>query len=130
MNPENVRGLRTCSLTLLLIGVVIAGQFGCRDTGGESTVYKRHCASCHGSKGQGLRSLYPSLKESEYLDKNLERLPCLIISGVRGTVRMPGFAHLSTPEITELVSFLNNNWGTIPKTVSEQMVASWLKDCP
>lgn len=112
---------------------------GCKENSGDPTVYNRHCASCHGREGQGLKALYPALTDSAYLGDRIGELPCLISSGVRGkivtgkktkNIRMPAFADLSIQQMNSLISYLQLNWGKGGETVSEQKINQWLRSCP
>lgn len=112
---------------------------GCKENRGDPTVYNRHCASCHGREGQGLKALYPALTDSAYLGDRIGELPCLISSGVRGkivtgkrtkNIRMPAFADLSIQQMNSLISYLQLNWGKGGETVSEQKISQWLRSCP
>lgn len=112
---------------------------GCKENRGDPSVYNRHCASCHGREGQGLKALYPALTNSAYLGDRIGELPCLISSGVRGkivtgkktkNIRMPAFADLSIQQLNSLISYLQLNWGKGGETVSEQKISQWLRNCP
>ena len=112
---------------------------GCKENRGDPSVYNRHCASCHGREGQGLKALYPALTDSAYLGDRIGELPCLISSGVRGkivtgkrtkNIRMPAFADLSIQQMNSLISYLQLNWGKVGETVSEQKISQWLRNCP
>ena len=112
---------------------------GCKENRGDPSVYNRHCASCHGREGQGLKALYPALTDSAYLGHRIGELPCLISSGVRGkivtgkktkNIRMPAFADLSIQQMNSLISYLQLNWGKGGETVSEQKISQWLRSCP
>ena len=112
---------------------------GCKENRGDPSVYNRHCASCHGREGQGLKALYPALTDSAYLGDRIGELPCLISSGVRGkivtgkrtkNIRMPAFADLSIQQMNSLISYLQLNWGKGGETVSEQKISQWLRSCP
>lgn len=128
---------RCCTLVLLVATAILLSS--CSENGTDAMVYEKNCASCHGSDGQGLRTLYPPLRESDYLDQRISELPCLISRGIRGTIvtgnktkniRMPAFANLTLEEMSSLVNYLQQRWGKDRETVSEQTVAQWLRSCP
>jgi mono/diheme cytochrome c family protein len=127
------------SFTLLLFSAAVLLLSGCSHNGVDAGVYDRHCASCHGRDGQGLRALYPPLQNSDYLDGRISELPCLVSKGIRGTIttgsttkniRMPAFADLSLEEMSSLITYLRQRWGKDGETVSQQTVAQWLRSCP
>lgn len=135
MNADRL--LRWPAILALLPALMLLS--GCKENRGDPTVYNRHCASCHGREGQGLKALYPALTDSAYLGDRIGELPCLISSGVRGkivtgkrtkNIRMPAFADLSIQQMNSLISYLQLNWGKGGETVSEQKISQWLRSCP
>lgn len=77
------------------------------------SVYKKHCANCHGEKGDGLRLLIPPLGDARSM--KLSNLICTIRYGKRGPLvilgntynrPMPGNYELENDEITALVNYL------------------------
>ncbi len=138
MNRETAhRRLQMMPLLLLVLTIGLLSG-GCGQNPGDQAVYARYCASCHGPEGNGLRALYPPLRGSSYLTDRLQQLPCLIGSGVPGTIvnadgstmmRMPSF-NLSHQEMTALILFLHHEWGTGKAAVSEQTVSQWQQQCP
>jgi len=135
MSPDRL--LRWPVMLVLLPALMLLS--GCKENRGDPAVYNRHCASCHGREGQGLRALYPALTDSAYLGHRIGELPCLISSGVRGknvtgnrtkNIRMPAFADLSIQEMNSLISYLQLNWGKGGETLSEQKISQWLRSCP
>ena len=114
----------------LLIIVACVLSTGCGSDAGDPALYRTYCAACHGPDGEGLRALYPALTDSEYTDQKLTKLPCLIVNGAGKTVVMPAFPQLQIAEITNLIIYLNSRWATTRKEVSEEQVATWLRNCP
>jgi mono/diheme cytochrome c family protein len=117
---------------------LLAGLPGCRSTPADSSVYLKRCASCHSRSGAGLARLYPALHGSSYLGERIKELPCLIKHGVRGNIatadgsanrRMPPFPDLSLDEMSSLVIFLRDTWGSGREPISEEVVAQWLQLC-
>lgn len=139
MIPDKWFSLAYRISALLLLALSCLSLTGCGNGGTESTVYKRNCANCHGQDGAGLRNLFPPLAGSDYLDERLSLLPCLLANGVKGLPkagdlsegsRMPTFAHLPMEELTDLIAYLHNEWGSGSQLVSEQAVRKWLRNCP
>lgn len=92
---------------------------------GES-VYKKHCANCHGLKGEGLRLLIPPLGDPRSME--LHNLVCTIRYGKRGEIlvfgktynhSMPGNYELENDEITALINYL---YTIFPATAPSQTV--------
>jgi cytochrome c551 len=90
-------------------------------------IYKKNCSNCHGIDGSGLRNLYPPIKGSNYLqDKN--KLVCIIKNGLEGPInvagktynqKMPAAKGLYDLDIAQLITFLNDKWGSSPKSIVE-----------
>ncbi len=83
-------------------------------------LYEVHCSNCHQKTGKGLGLVYPPLQSSDYLDKNLETVLCLMKYGVRGSLRvngnefnqpMPGVRSLTELELAEVATYIYNTWG-------------------
>jgi mono/diheme cytochrome c family protein len=112
---------------LLLFFILLCSS--CSTESGDPALYRKYCANCHGSEGEGLRALYPALAESIYLDQKIDRLPCLIVNGSGNNIVMPGFPQLKPAEVAELISYLNNRWAETRKTIPEEQVVAWLQKC-
>ena len=94
-------------------------------------IYKKNCSNCHGLDGSGLRNLYPPIKGSNYLqDKN--KLVCIIKNGLEGPInvagktynqKMPAAKGLYDLDIAQLITFLNDKWGSSKKIVEVGDVA-------
>jgi mono/diheme cytochrome c family protein len=94
-----------------------------------STIYKDHCAACHGPQGEGAAGAYPALAGARQLtmasSTNVVRV---IVDGgfaptTHGNPRpygMPPFGQsLSNAEIADVATFVRNAWGNDAGTVSE-----------
>ncbi|WP_052346334.1 c-type cytochrome [Hymenobacter swuensis] len=93
-------------------------------------LYATHCASCHGDQGQGLQRLIPPVAGTDYIAQHRAELPCLIRKGLKGPLVvngveynqvMPGHEDLTDSQITNLLNFLQTNWGNQnqPYTIRE-----------
>lgn len=83
-------------------------------------LYTKHCSNCHQVDGTGLGRLYPPLKQSDYMNKNFERVICLMRNGIQGELvvngvqynqAMPGVPTLTDLEIAEIATYIYNAWG-------------------
>lgn len=121
----------------LLLATANSGCFSNRQNEGAA-LYQNHCSSCHGEQGEGLRRLIPPLAASDYVAKHRAELPCLIRRGQRGPIVvngihydqvMPGHEDLTDSQITNLLNFVQRNWGNqnAPYTVRE--VSELLAPC-
>ena len=126
-------------LIFILGFITIYISFSCapKYSQGES-LYKNFCSNCHGVEGEGLRSLYPPLKNSDYLLKNQDNLPCIIRYGIAEpimvnekefTTPMLGIEDLNEVEINNLVNFIQMKWGNKKSYNSLKDVKIKLEGC-
>ncbi len=121
----------------LCIGIII---FSCSEgqyqQGAE--IYKYYCSNCHMEEGQGIGSAYPPLKNSDWYQQNQDLVACLVRNGshqamkVNGklyTAAMPANPKLSAIEITNLINFINNNWGNNLPDVTLIEIENQLNSC-
>lgn len=101
-------------------------------------LYLQHCANCHQANGKGLKSVFPPVDVSDYIDQNPERLLCLIEFGVEDEItvngkmynkRMPGMPLLTDIEIAQIATYLLNNWGRNQGLVEVNKVTRTLEEC-
>jgi mono/diheme cytochrome c family protein len=96
--------------------------------------YEKHCANCHGAKGEGLQLLIPPLNDAHWV--NNDSIICLIKNGLDGPIRvngkdynsrMPGNPKIENDEIANLVSYIRHEFTQKPtrltlKTVREKVL--------
>ena len=90
------------------------------------SVYTTHCERCHGSKGEGLGQLYPSLADSTLLTTRRGELPCLVRYG---TAEMPANATLSPIEIAYVLTYIGNSFGNSADLFTQEEVQAALSAC-
>ena len=93
-------------------------------------IFRNLCATCHGVEGEGIESLAPPLKNSEYVTESSERLALVILHGLSGPIHvngdlyelniaMPGLANnpeFSDRDIQSVIQYLQNAFpGTTTK---------------
>jgi mono/diheme cytochrome c family protein len=98
---------------------VARASSGVMDRGAK--VYKQHCASCHGDKGQGVPSIYPALagNRAVLLDSpnNLVQIIRMggFLPGTAGNPQpfgMPPFAQvLSNEDVAAVTTYVRQSWG-------------------
>ena len=103
-------------------------------------LYERHCASCHGSAGQGLAPAYPPLAGSGTLAAtepvNAVRLVLQggFAPGTAGNPRpygMPPFAHLlDDAELAQLLGYARASWGNRAGAVTAAQVNRYRSVAP
>ena len=96
-------------------------------------LYERHCASCHGAQGEGVRGAYPPLAGNRAVTMtSTSNLVQVILNGgyppsTRGHPRpfgMPPFATvLSDADVAAVITYMRASWGNKAAPVSEFDVA-------
>lgn len=128
---------RTFATALLCSATIL---FACRQNpwrDGE-WLYEKNCASCHGAAGQGLGELIPPLAGADYLQTHRAQLPCIVRYGLQDSITvngrpfaqpMAGVPHLSDIEITNLLNYVNHQWGNAGETYTLKEVRDLLESC-
>lgn len=102
-------------------------------------LYVQHCQSCHMEDGSGLRGLIPPLANADYLQTHRDELACLIRNGADGPMvvngieynkEMPGVHTLRKDEITNLLNYIQTNFGNNNKRYTMTEVEGMLEICP
>lgn len=124
-----------------LLFILFCAVFACQDQPyivGQR-LYKANCSNCHLDDGKGLGDLIPPLAGADYLEKNRLDLPCLLRNGTTDTIvvngkqfveKMPGVPHLSEADVTNILNYINNNWGNNYTVYRLDEVIEILKKCP
>jgi len=103
-----------------------------------NVVYTNKCQNCHGSDGQGLSALIPSLTDTVFLHKNKSLLPCFIKYGLKGKILIIGKkaydgdmppVDLSPIEIAEVLTYVGNSFGNNMGLISQEEVQKDLEKC-
>ena len=101
-------------------------------------LYKNFCSSCHMDDGTGLVGNIPPLAGADYLEKERDKLACIIRYGIEGeilvngrtyTQAMEGIDRLSDAEITNVINYINTAWGNKLPFVPITEVQESLKNC-
>ncbi|WP_040497600.1 c-type cytochrome [Fulvivirga imtechensis] len=101
-------------------------------------LYMQHCSACHQAEGQGLAKLFPPLKNSDYLNDNVEGVVCVIKNGLSGEIvvngvtynqPMPALPQLTSLEIAEIATYLYNSWGRSEGVINVKEVEEMLEKC-
>jgi cytochrome c551 len=101
-------------------------------------LYIVHCSNCHQADGSGLGLLYPPVNKSDFMDRNFEKVVCLMKDGIEGELivngkqfnkPMPGIPSLTDLEITEISTYIYNKWGNRRDSITLQQVSGILREC-
>lgn len=99
-------------------------------------LYRETCAACHGGNGRGVEGLAPPLDNSDWVKGSVDRLVLVLLHGLKGPVnvngekyefnaQMPGLANnaeFNDQDITDLVTYLSNAFGTSSRGANAQKV--------
>jgi mono/diheme cytochrome c family protein len=101
-------------------------------------LYKKNCANCHMDNGEGLSALIPPLAGADFLQKNREKLPCIVKYGMKDSIfvngkmyseQMAGVETLSDIHITNVLNYINNSWGNRHEPYRLDEVRKFLERC-
>jgi mono/diheme cytochrome c family protein len=131
---------RIAIMAAALLACLSYGITGCQITPYQEgeRIYKKFCSDCHMDAGDGLNALMPPLAGSDYLAANRDRLPCMIVEGLYDTIRvngrvygekMPSMTTLSDIQITNVLNYINNNFGNHNGTYRLDEVRAMLEKC-
>jgi len=90
-------------------------------------LYTRYCQNCHMENGEGLGTLIPPLKNSDYLLSDVTKAARTIKYGLKGPIRvndinynqpMPANPDMTSIEIQELLVYISNAWGNKAELVT------------
>ncbi|PCJ94415.1 MAG: dehydrogenase [Flavobacteriaceae bacterium] len=98
--------------------------------------YINICASCHGTKGEGMTRFAPPLKHSEWVTGDDYKLALILLYGMEGPVNvngkrydipdilpsMPSFSTLQNEDIAAIMTYIRNSWGHNQSPVSSRTV--------
>lgn len=124
----------------LFLAVFIIGLVACEQQpySQGKVLYERQCARCHGADGKGFEKLYPPLAQADFLVNHQEELACIIWNGLQGKIVvngqeyeqvMMGNRNLNSIEITNIINYINNDWGNETDYVTLKTVEAALNEC-
>ena len=102
-----------------------------------SLIYQNHCQNCHGTNGEGLQGLIPSLKDSVYLRSNKSTLACLVKYGLKKNVTILKRSYdsemppndLAPIQIANVLTYITNSFGNNMGTINSDEVDAGLGKC-
>lgn len=96
-------------------------------------LYNNFCASCHLAGGEGIKGVFPPLKDSDWLENKQKESIHAIKFGLKGPIKVNGVEYdnlmpalgLSDQEIADIMNYINNTWGNnFGEPVTEEDVAA------
>ena len=102
-----------------------------------SLVYQTHCQNCHGTNGEGLQGLIPSLKDSVFLKSNKSTLACLIKYGLKKNITILNRNYesemppndIAPIQIANVLTYITNSFGNKMGTITLTQVGVDLTKC-
>lgn len=99
-------------------------------------IFSKLCAACHGIDGNGIESVAPPLRGSEYIEGPVDRLALIILHGLEGPVHvngklyefngtMPGLANnpeYNDEDIANVISYMHNAFPNKSKSISAKRI--------
>lgn len=105
-----------------------------------SVVYSTYCIACHQADGKGDGNRFPPLAQSEWVNYNTPRLIKVILSGLKGPVKVKGLSYnevmpghgsfLSDTQIAEVLTYIKSNFNNLPEIVTPEEVGAVRKTLP
>lgn len=101
-------------------------------------LYAKHCSNCHQKDGKGLSLLYPPLDKSDFVDKNFEKVLCImrngkltptVVNGKTFEQPMKGISSLTDLDIAEIATYIYNTWDRQRGIVTVTEVTEKMKEC-
>lgn len=100
---------------------------------GGAEIYNNFCASCHLSNGEGIKGVFPPLKNSDWLKEKRKESIHAVKFGLRGPITVNGVEYdnlmpalgLSDQEIANVMNYIYSSWGnTLKEPVTEEEVGA------
>lgn len=98
-------------------------------------VYQRHCADCHGERGEGVAGIYPPLDGNSSVTEptGINAIRMVLLGGFTPVTQanqrpysMPPFAQqLTDSEVAEVVTYIRRSWGNSGTIVRSQKVSQY-----
>lgn len=93
-------------------------------------IYGRTCVACHQANGQGIPQVFPPLAGADYLNEDVKRAIDIVLHGKSGEITVNGETYnsvmtaqnISDQEVTNVLTYIYNNWGNNGTEVTEEMV--------
>ena len=100
-------------------------------------LYLQYCSNCHQKDGSGLGLLYPPLDTSDFMQRHLEDVVCLIKNGKQGSLVVNGKEYnqampalgISDLEIAEIATYIYNSWSHQEGLLDVKFVSEILTSC-
>ena len=102
-------------------------------------IFSANCATCHQMSGTGVPGQYPPLAGSEFVNGGTRRLGMIVLKGLQGPLVVKGATYgtavmqpwekvLSDAKISDVLTFVRQEWGNTGGPVSPEGIAALRKE--
>lgn len=118
--------------TVLQVPVLSPAQVQPGDQAGKS-LYIKCCLTCHQADGRGVPNMYPPIQQSDWVNGDKTKLINVVLNGLSGEIEvngeyydqtMPKFNYLSNNQISNILSYIRQNYGnnSSPVTLNDVLM--------
>lgn len=95
-------------------------------------LYKQHCLPCHQADGNGVPGMYPTLKDTDWVNGDNETLIGIVLHGMDEEIEVHGetysmimapLPHLSDQEVVDVLNYVRERFGSAAADISLSEVA-------
>lgn len=100
--------------------------------------YTTHCAKCHGKAGEGVGALVPPLANTDWLEENMDQVPCIIRHGIKDSLHingvwykeeMLGLEYLTDVQVYNITNYISKRFTVEQKFYAQEEVKALLEPC-
>lgn len=95
-------------------------------------LYKQHCLACHQADGNGVPGMFPTLKDTEWVDGDNETLISIVLHGMDEEIEVNGevyntvmapLPYLTDQEVVDVLNYVRKRFGSAEPDVTLDEVA-------
>jgi mono/diheme cytochrome c family protein len=84
-----------------------------------AALYNTHCLPCHQADGNGVPGMYPSIRKSDWVNGDTDKLIGIVLFGMTGEIQVHGemfnsvmapLPHLSDEEVANILTFIRKTY--------------------
>ncbi|MDA8979544.1 cytochrome c [Chitinophagales bacterium] len=103
-----------------------------------ATSYAYNCAQCHGENGEGIGQLVPPLANTDWLEENINQVPCIIRHGIKDSLfvngvwyneEMLGLAQLNDIQVANITNYISKRFTKEQTFFTQDKVDELLNAC-